>query len=73
LKTIFLFLEENKPNHFKFLGTELAKFLQAIVGFMIARIIKPIFSCSGTKIIHFFRAAKHYFKAIRLGNSLGIY
>jgi len=43
LKTIFFFLKENKPNHFKFLGTELAKFLETIVDVMMARIIKPTF------------------------------
>ena len=32
-----------KPNNFNFLGTELAKFLETIVGFMMARIIKPTF------------------------------
>ena len=71
LKTIFFFLKENKPNHFKFLGTELAKFPLEIVGFMAARIIKPTFSCSDTEIFPFFRAANHYYKAIILGNSLG--
>jgi hypothetical protein len=38
----FPFSKENNPNYFKFIGTELAKFPVEIVGFMGARIIKPI-------------------------------
>ena len=43
LRTSFLALNENKHNHFKFIGTELAKFGMSIVGFMAARFVKPTF------------------------------
>jgi len=63
LGILFLWLKEKKHNHFKSIGTELAKFPIEIVGFMVSPIVKPFFSEQTTI----------YFTAISLGNSLGTY
>jgi hypothetical protein len=53
------------------MGTELAKFAIEIVGFMMARILKPIFLMLCARMIHPLRAFSIYFKAIIFSNSLG--
>jgi hypothetical protein len=55
--------KQNKPNHFKFIGMELAKSRMA-VSYKTARILKPIFLMLCGRMIHPHRAFLIYFSAI---------